>query len=168
MLIAYFSATGNTENIAQQLGEILDGDLYEIVPQIPYTAADLNYNDPSSRCSQENNDPSVRPAISGGVDRMESYDVIFLGYPLWWGHAPGIISTFLESYDLDGKIIVPFCTSASSGMGSSADALHSLAPDADWRDGRRFDGNAAQSTVQAWTDELNLPAQAPAGTQTDT
>lgn len=156
ILIAYFSATNNTENIANLLNEILDADLYEIVPETPYTSDDLNYNDSSSRSSQEMNDPDARPAISGSVDNMEQYDVIFLGYPIWWGQAPKIISTFLESYDLSGKTIVPFCTSGSSGIGSSATNLHSLASAATWMDGQRFSGSASRSTVETWVNGLGL------------
>lgn len=156
ILIAYFSATNNTENIANLLNEILDADLYEIVPETPYTSDDLNYNDSSSRSSQEMNDPDARPAISGSVDHMEQYDVIFLGYPIWWGEAPRIINTFLESYDLSGKTIVPFCTSASSPMGSSATRLQELTGSATWLDGQRFSGGASSSDVQSWVDSLNL------------
>lgn len=156
ILIAYFSATNNTENIANLLNEILDADLYEIVPETPYTSDDLNYNDSSSRSSQEMNNPDARPAISGSVDNMEQYDVIFLGYPIWWGEAPRIINTFLESYDLSGKTIVPFCTSASSPMGSSATSLQGLTGSATWLDGQRFSGGASSSEVQSWVDSLNL------------
>ena len=156
ILIAYFSATNNTENIANLLNEILDADLYEIVPETPYTSDDLNYNDSSSRSSQEMNDPDARPAISGSVDNMEQYDVIFLGYPIWWGEAPRIINTFLESYDLSGKTIAPFCTSASSPMGSSATRLQELTGSAAWLDGQRFSGGASSSDVQSWVDSLNL------------
>ena len=156
ILIAYFSATNNTENIANHLNEILDADLYEIVPEMPYTSDDLNYNDRSSRSSQEMNDADARPAISSGVDNMEQYDVIFLGYPIWWGEAPRIISTFLESYDLSGKTIAPFCTSASSPLGSSARNLQGLAGNATWLDGQRFSGGDSASDVQSWVDSLNL------------
>lgn len=156
ILIAYFSATNNTENIANHLNELLDADLYEIVPETPYTSDDLDYNDSSSRSSQEMNDPNARPAISGGVDSMEQYDVIFLGYPIWWGEAPRIISTFLEGYDLSGKIIAPFCTSASSPMGSSATRLQDLTGSATWLDGQRFSGGASSADVRSWLDSLNL------------
>ena len=156
ILIVYFSATNNTEGIANHLNEILDADLYEIVPETPYTSDDLNYNDSNSRSSQEMNDPDARPAISGSVDNMEQYDVIFLGYPIWWGQAPKIISTFLESYDLSGKTIVPFCTSGSSGIGSSAANLHTLASSATWMDGQRFSGGASRSAVETWVNGLDL------------
>ena len=156
VLIAYFSATNNTEGIANHLDAILDADLYEITPETPYTSADLNYSDSTTRATREQNDPSARPAISGSVDNMEQYDVIFLGYPIWWGQAPKIISTFLESYDLSGKTIVPFCTSGSSGIGSSATNLHSLAGSATWLDGQRFSGSASRSTVESWVNGLGL------------
>jgi len=156
MLIAYFSATNNTENIADHLKELLDADLYEIVPETPYTSDDLNYNDSSSRSSQEMDDPDARPAISGSVENMEQYDVIFLGYPIWWGNAPRIINTFLESYDLSGKTIAPFCTSASSSLGSSAANLQELTDSVTWLEGQRFSGGASASDVQSWVDSLNL------------
>ena len=156
VLIAYFSATNNTEGIANHLDAILDADLYEITPETPYTSADLNYSDSTTRATREQNDPSARPAISGGVDNMEQYDVIFLGYPIWWGQAPKIISTFLERYNLSGKTIVPFCTSGSSGIGSSATNLHSLANGATWIDGQRFSGSASRSMVESWVNGLGL------------
>lgn len=155
VLIAYFSATNNTEGVANHLKSILDADLYEIVPETPYTSADLNYNT-DCRANREQNDAGARPAISGSVDNMEQYDVIFLGYPIWWGQAPKIIYTFLESYDLDGKTIVPFCTSGSSGIGSSASNLHSLASNATWLNGQRFSGGASRSTVESWVNGLGL------------
>lgn len=160
VLVAYFSATGNTENIAGYLETILDADLYEIVPQEPYTSADLNYNSANSRAEREINDPTARPAISGSVDNMDDYDVVFLGYPIWWGQAPKIVYTFLESYDFEGKTIVPFCTSASSGIGSSATNMRDLAPDANWLSGQRFGGSASLSAVENWVDGLDLPAVA--------
>lgn len=156
ILIAYFSATNNTEGIADHLDSILDADLYEIVPETPYTSDDLNYNDSSSRSSQEMNDPNARPAISGSVDNMEQYDVIFLGYPIWWGEAPRIINTFLESYDLSGKTIAPFCTSASSPLGSSAAYLQELTDGTTWLDGQRFSGGASRSAVESWVNGLEL------------
>ena len=126
------------------------------MPEQPYTADDLNYNDSSSRSSQEMNDPDSRPVISGSVENMEQYDVIFLGYPIWWGEAPRIINTFLESYDLSGKTIAPFCTSASSPLGSSATKLQDLTGSATWLEGQRFSGGASVSDVQSWVDSLNL------------
>ena len=160
VLVAYFSATGNTENIAGHLEAVLDADLYEIVPQNPYTSADLNYNNSDSRASREQNDADARPAISGSVDNMEDYDVVFLGYPIWWGQAPKTVYTFLENYNFEGKTIVPFCTSGSSGIGSSATNMHDLAPDANWLSGQRFSGSADSSAIESWVDGLDLPAVA--------
>ena len=156
VLVAYFSATGNTENIAEHLVSILDADLYEIVPEVPYTSEDLNYSNSDCRANQEQNDPAARPAISGGVENMEDYEVVFLGYPIWWGDAPKILSTFLESYDFNGKTIVPFCTSGSSSIGSRADDLEALTQGATWLDGQRFSGSASQEAVSQWVDSLGL------------
>lgn len=156
VLVVYFSATGRTEGVAQVIADHLGADTYEIVPETPYTDADLNYNDNSSRSSVEMNDSAARPAISGSVEGMENYDVVILGYPIWWGEAPRIVNTFLESYDFSGKTIVPFCTSASSGMGASAKNLQSLTDGADWLDGRRFGGSPSESDVTAWVDGLGL------------
>ena len=156
VLVAYFSATNTTRPLAEHIADGLGADIYEIVPAVPYTSADLNYGDPSSRTSIEMNDPNARPAISGSVGSMEQYDIVFIGYPIWWGKAPRIISTFLESYDLSGKTIVPFCTSGSSGIGSSAADLHSLTSGADWLDGRRFGGGTSRSTMIEWVNGLGL------------
>ena len=157
ILVAYFSATGTTRPLAEYAADILNADLYEIVPEEPYTSADLDYGNSNSRTTQEQNNPSARPAISGTVENMEQYDTVLLGYPIWHGQAPRIISTFLESYDFSGKTIVPFCTSHSSGIGSSDDNLHSLAPDADWMDGTRFAAGTTRDEIAAWLDTLNLP-----------
>ena len=158
ILVAYFSATGNTETVAGHLAETLNADTYAITPEAPYTSDDLNWRDETSRSVQEHNDPSIRPAISGGVEDMAGYDVIFLGYPLWWGDAPLIVRTFLESYDLTGKTIVPFCTSSSRGFGDSGKNLEEFAPDALWRDGERFTGSSTQDEVAEWADSLGLAA----------
>ena len=157
VLVAYFSATGNTEGIAQHLQSVLNADLYEIVPEVPYTDEDLNYSNDSCRANQEQNDPAARPAVTGTLENPEDYDVVFLGYPIWWGQAPKIIHTFLESYGFDGVTIVPFCTSGSSGIGSSATNLQSLAPNANWLSGQRFSGSASQNTVASWVEGLDLP-----------
>ena len=143
-LVVYFSCTGTTELVAEYITEILGADSYRIVPEDPYTEADLAYYT-NGRADQEQNDPDVRPAISGGVENMDEYDTIILGYPIWHGQAPRIISTFLESYDFSGKTIVPFCTSHSSGIGSSADNLHVLCADSTlWMEGRRFEAGTSK------------------------
>lgn len=156
VLVAYFSATGNTEGIAQHLQSILNADLYEIVPEVPYTDEDLNYSNDSCRANQEQNDPAARPAITGTLENPEDYDVVFLGYPIWWGQAPKVIYTFLESYDFGDATIVPFCTSGSSGIGSSADGLQELTENAQWLDGQRFSSGASQDEVAQWVDSLGL------------
>ena len=156
VLVAYFSATNTTEGVAEHIANGLNADIYEIVPEDPYTDADLNYNDNNSRTTIEMNDPSARPAISGSVDNMDQYDIVFLGYPIWWGEAPRIVSTFMESYDFSGKTIVPFCTSGGSGIGSSASNLERLTSGATWLDGRRLNGSDSQDTVMEWVNSLGL------------
>ncbi len=156
ILVAYFSCTGNTEKVAGYVAEALGVSPYEIVPEIPYTSADLNYNNSSTRATREQNDPNARPGISGKVENMDEYDIIFLGYPIWWGQAPKIMYTFVEGYDLSGKTIVPFCTSGSSGIGSSAVNLSKSAPDAEWLSGNRFSGSATKESVAKWIDGLGL------------
>ncbi len=147
-LVVFFSCTNTTKTLAEYAADILGADIYEIVPAEPYTEVDLAYYT-NGRADREQNDPSVRPVISGGVDNMSDYDTIILGYPIWHGQAPRIISTFLESYDFSGKTIIPFCTSHSSGIGSSADNLHSLCS-ADWEEGRRFGGGATRDDIKEW------------------
>ena len=156
ILVVYFSATGTTKPLAEYVAEILKADLYEIVPEDPYTEEDLAYYT-NGRADQEQNDSSARPAISGGVGNMEEYDTIFLGYPIWHGQAPRIISTFLESYDFSEKTIIPFCTSHSSGIGSSADNLHSLCSDStEWLEGKRFAGETSRGTIEEWLSDTGL------------
>lgn len=160
VLVAYFSATNTTEGVAEHVANGLNADLYEIVPEEPYTEADLNYNDDNSRSTIEMNDPSARPAISGSVENMEQYDIVFIGYPIWWGEAPRIVSTFMESYDFSGKTIVPFCTSGGSGIGSSDSNLEQLTSGADWLDGRRLNGSDSEETVMEWVNGLGLDVSA--------
>lgn len=156
ILVAYFSATGITEQVAEQAAEILDADLYEIVPEDPYTEEDLAYYT-DGRADQEQDDPSVRPAISGSVEDMSQYDTVLLGYPIWHGQAPKIISTFLESYDFSGKTVVPFCTSHSSGVGSSVDNLHELCPNTvNWSEGIRFASGTSQDEIMTWLGSVLL------------
>ncbi len=157
ILVAYFSCTGTTEQIAQWIIDETGADSYEIVAEDPYTEEDLAYYT-GGRADQEQDDASARPAISGSVENIEQYDVIFLGYPIWHGQAPRIISTFLESYDFAEVTIIPFCTSHSSGIGSSAENLHDLCSDTvTWMDGQRFSGDATESDVIEWIDSLELP-----------
>lgn len=156
ILVAYFSATNNTEGVAQKLAEGLGADLYEIVPEVPYTSEDLNYGDSDSRTSLEQNDPDARPAIAGELPDVAQYDTVLLGYPIWWGEAPRIMSTFVEGCDLSGKTVAAFCTSASSGFGSSDAALREAAPDATWLEGRRFPAGAEKEDVMRWIEEIGI------------
>ena len=156
VLVVYFSATNTTEQVAERMAQGIGADLYEIVPEEPYTEQDLNYNDSGSRASLEQNDPEARPAIAGDVYPIDSYEVVFLGYPIWWGEAPKIIATFLERYDWTGKTLVPFCTSGSSGITSSVETLQPLAESAVWQEGRRFEGDTSQEEIMAWVEELGV------------
>ena len=156
ILVAYFSATNTTEGVAEQIADSLSADIYEIVPEQPYTDADLDYHDDNSRSTIEMNDPSVRPASSGSAEDMEQYGVVFIGQAIWWGEAPRIVSTFVEIYDFSGKTIVPFCTSGGSGVGSSATNLEQLTDGADWLPGKRLNGSDSQDTVMDWVNGLGL------------
>lgn len=162
ILVAYFSATGNTERIAELAADILGADIYEITPAEPYTEQDLEYYT-GGRADIEQSDPSVRPAIEGSVGNMENYGTVLLGYPIWHAQAPRIVSTFLESYDFSGKTVIPFCTSDSSDIGSSADELHFLCPDAEWRQGRRFSSDTTESELEEWLGLLGLTAERQVG-----
>ena len=155
-LVAYFSASGVTAKVAEMLAEAIGADIFEIEPKVPYTEADLNWMEKNARSTIEMNDPNARPAISGSVENMEQYDIIFVGYPIWWGEAPRIVSTFMESYDFSGKTIVPFCTSGGSGIGSSASNLERLTSGTTWLDGRRLNGSDSQDTVMEWVNSLDL------------
>ena len=134
-LVAYFSASGTTMDIASRLARMTDSDLFAIVPADPYTSADLDWRDKQSRSTLEASDPSCRPAITSQIEDIEDYDTIFLGFPIWWYVAPAIINTFLESYDLTGKTVVLFATSGGSGMGKTASILRASAPGAKIVDG---------------------------------
>ena len=161
ILVAYFSATNTTEGVANTIADCLDADLYEITPEQPYTAEDLDYHNDKSRSTVEMNDPNCRPAISGSVENMAQYDIVFIGYPIWWGEAPRILSTFVESYDFSGKTIVPFCTSGGSGVGSSSANLEELTSGAEWLSGTRLNGNASKDSAAEWINglELNITAE---------
>lgn len=155
ILVAYFSATGTTKQIAGYAADFLNADMYEITPDIPYSEKDLSYYT-GGRADKEQNDTTARPAISGSVENMEQYDTIILGYPIWHGQAPRIISTFLESYDFSGKTILPFCTSHSSGIGSSDTNLRSLAKNASWLAGKRFSADTSKEDIAAWLESNGL------------
>lgn len=157
ILVAYFSCTGTTKPLAEYAAGYLNADLYEIVAETPYSSADLDYNKSGSRANREQDDSSARPAISGKVEDMDKYNTVVLAYPIWWGQAPRIISTFLESYDFQGKTIVPFCTSHSSGIGSSDTNLHSLVDSSvEWKEGKRFAAGTSENEITGWLDEMGI------------
>lgn len=152
-LVIYFSATGNTEALAQTISQAANADLWEIIPQEPYTAEDINYNNDECRANIEMNDETSRPAISGTIDNFESYDTIFLGYPIWWGTMPRIINTFLDTYDLSEKTVFPFCTSGSSGISSSVASIRTVCPNAEVKDGFRGTSATTVEEVEEWMNE---------------
>lgn len=155
-LVVYFSATGNTQAVAQTIADTLGAEIYQIVPEQPYTDEDLNWNVADSRVNVEHEDPSFRPAIAGGVPDLSGYDTIFIGYPLWWREAPNIVWNFVESADLSGKTVIPFCTSMSDDIGSSGDTLAAMAPEATWLAGARFGESLDEASVVAWVEGLGV------------
>lgn len=149
-LVAYFSASGTTAKVAKKMAEAIGADLFEIKPETPYTGADLNWQNKNSRSSVEMNDRSSRPAIAVKVADMPQYDVVFVGFPVWWYREPSIIDTFMESYDFAGKTVIPFATSGGSGLGDSAANMQKLAKGAKVVGGKRFSGNASAEELKAW------------------
>lgn len=156
ILVAYFSASGTTAKAAWKLSEAIGADLHEIKPQVPYSSADLNWMDKKSRSSMEMNDPSFRPAIAEKLPDMKKYDVVFVGFPIWWYVAPTIINTFLESYDFSGKTIIPFATSGGSGMGKTNAKLKPSCPGATLLQGRLLNGNISEESLKKWLKDLDL------------
>ena len=155
-LVIYFSRTGNTEKIAEYLIDITNADSYVIEAAVPYSDADIKYQDDNCRANKEQNDKSVRPEIANPIASIDSYDTIFLGYPIWWGQEPRIIDTFLERYDFSDKTVIPFCTSASSGIATSEKNIKALVPIGNQLEGRRFSSGATKEDVKAWYDTLPL------------
>ena len=155
-LVAYFSASGTTASVAKALSEAAEADLYEIRPQTPYTRADLNWQDKKSRSSVEMSDKSSRPPLADQDARIEDYDTIFLGFPIWWYTAPTIIKTFLESYNFTGKTIILFATSGGSGFGQTASDLQGSAAGAVIRDGKLLNGWQSKESLAAWVNNLTL------------
>jgi len=150
-LVAYFSCTGTTKKLAERLAEAVKGDLYEIKAAVPYSDADLNWQDSQSRSSVEMKDKKSRPAIEGTVSDMAQYDTVYVGFPIWWYVAPTIINTFLEQYDFSGKTVVPFATSGSSGMGDTDKWLRaSCSATTKWKAGKRFSSNTSVKEFQIW------------------
>ena len=155
-LVAYFSASGVTARAAKTLAEAAQADLFEIKPETPYTNADLNWQDKNSRSSVEMRDDSSRPAVAGKVANMADYDVIFLGFPIWWYVAPHIINSFLEGYDLNGKKIILFATSGGSGFGKSVAGLQDSCPGATVVEGKLLNGNITVDALRTWVASLGV------------
>ena len=154
-LVAYFSASGVTAKAAETLAQAVNADLYEIQPEKPYTRADLDWTNRQSRSSVEMRDPDSRPAFFKRPLDLEAYDVVFVGFPIWWYVAPTIINTFLESYDFSGKTVIPFATSGGSGMGKTADILQKSCPAAKVLPGKKLSGSASADEVSAWVKSLS-------------
>lgn len=152
-LVAYFSATGTTAKAAQQLAAVTGADLYEIQPEVPYTDADLDWQDKQSRSSVEMADLSSRPAIKGKVENLNDYDTVFIGFPVWWYTAPTIINTFIEANDLKGKTVVTFCTSGGSSIKKSAEDLKKAYPDLNWKEGKLLN-RVSKEELETWVKGL--------------
>lgn len=153
-LVAYFSASGVTAKVAEKLSEAIGADLYAIEPEVPYTKADLDWMDKKSRSTIEMNNPASRPAIAGKRDNMNDYDTVFVGFPIWWYVAPTIINTFLESYDLTGKTIIPFATSGGSDMGKTNEKLLPSCKGAKLLDGKVFKASVSGADLTKWAEGL--------------
>lgn len=153
-LILYFSCTGTTRDAAERIAALTGGELHEIVPEEPYSAADINYNNDDCRANREMNAPAARPAIAGDALDLAGYDTVFIGYPIWWGTMPKIINTLLDTYDFAGKVVLPFCTSGSSGIATSVAAIRDAEPDADVRDGLRV--TSTDRTLTDWLDNNRI------------
>lgn len=158
VLVVYYSATGNTAQMAQYIADSTGGDLFEIQPVEPYTDDDLNWTDDNSRVSQEHADESLRDVelVADTVDNWDQYDTVFIGYPIWWGIAAWPVDGFVEANDFTGKTVIPFCTSSSSGLGQSGQLLADMAGTGDWQEGQRFRSGVSQEDVQSWIEELGL------------
>ncbi len=150
VLVAYFSASGVTARVAQEMAEAIGADLYEIAPAEIYTSADLNWMNKKSRSSVEMNDPACRPAIAKTAENMAQYDTVFIGFPIWWYVQPRIIDTFLESYDFTGKTLIPFATSGGSGIGKAEKSMQTMVPNANWKEGALLH----PGTAAAWAKEV--------------
>ncbi len=157
ILVACFSISGNTKKIAQELAAAEEADFFEIVPEQPYTAADLDWNDKQSRSTKEMEDPSCRPALASKVENMDAYDTVFLGFPLWWGREPSVVDTFVTSYDFTGKTIIPFCTSGGSPIGFTGDRIKAIATGSPKVvNGSRMGGEISREDLKTWAEGLDL------------
>ena len=157
-LVVYYSASGNTERVAKDIAEAAGADLFEIVPTEVYTSDDLDWTNPDSRVSREHDDESLRdvPLITTEVPDWDSYDTVFIGYPIWWGIAAWPVDTFVKNNDFTGKTVIPFATSSSSGMGQSGSLLADMAGTGEWQEGQRFSSGVSRDDVQSWVDGLGL------------
>lgn len=154
-LVVYFSASGNTAKVAGTLASAIGADIRELKPAQPYTSHDLDYNTPGTRATVEQKDDAARPQLAGAIGDLKQYDTIYIGYPIWWGIAPRIMYTFVESADLSGKKVVPFCTSGGGGMGASGESLAAAARGrGNWVHGREFSAGASASQLKAWAKKL--------------
>lgn len=157
VLVAYYSATGSTKAVAEYIATAAGGDIFEITPAVPYTSDDLNYNNSDSRVCKEHDSSDRTVELSNATpDNWSDYDTVFVGYPIWWGEASWVTASFVKANDFDGKTVIPFCTSASSGLGSSASELANSANGGNWQDGIRFSSSAAESDVTDWVNSLGL------------
>ena len=158
VLVVYYSASGNTERVAKEIADATGGDIFEIVPEEPYSDADLNWTEDGSRVNREHDDESLRdvPLTTTEVANWDDYDTVFIGYPIWWGIAAWPVNNFVKNNDFTGKTVIPFATSASSGMGESGKLLEEMAGTGDWQEGQRFSGGASESDVADWVNSLGI------------
>ena len=157
-LVVYYSATGNTKDVAEKIAKITSGDLFEIEPKEPYTDDDLDWTKDDSRVTREHEDESLRDVelVSTTVNNWDSYDTVYIGYPIWWGIAAWPVDNFVKANDFTGKTVIPFCTAASSGIGDSGNLLKDMAGTGDWKDGERFHGGTSEDDIRSWIDSLGL------------
>lgn len=157
-LVVYYSASGNTKDVAEKIAKITESDLFEIEPVKPYTDDDLDWTDDDSRVSREHDDENLRDVelMSTTVDNWDSYDTVYIGYPIWWGIAAWPVDNFVKENDFTGKTVIPFCTSATSGIGDSGNLLEEMTGTGDWKEGKRFHGGASESDISSWIDSLGL------------
>lgn len=156
VLVVYYSATGNTENVANYIAAATDGDVFELEPTEPYSDADLNWTDDNSRVVREHDNPDERDValVKSTVENWDEYDTVFIGYPIWWGIAAWPVDGFIEANDFTGKTVIPFATSSSSGLGESGKLLAEMAGTGDWQEGQRFSSGVSESDVTAWVESL--------------
>ena len=161
VLVVYYSASGHTKTVAGYIAQATGGDIFEITPVEPYTDDDLNWSDSDSRVTREHEDESLRDVelTTTEVENWDSYDTVFIGYPIWWGIAAWPVDGFVEANDFTGKTVIPFCTSSSSDLGESGELLAELAGTGDWQEGQRFRSSAGQADVDEWVDSLGLSAE---------